>query len=66
MILEFACGGELFTHMRNAGHLSDSDTQFYIAELALLLQYLHDLKIAYRDLKPGAYRSASVDSEQSD
>jgi len=52
MILEFACGGELFTHMRNAGHLSDSDTQFYIAELALLLQYLHDLKIAYRDLKP--------------
>lgn len=52
MILEFCCGGELFTHMRNAGHLSEPDTQFYIAELVQLLKYLHDRSIAYRDLKP--------------
>lgn len=52
MILEFACGGELFTHMRNQGHLSEEDTRFYISELVLLLQYLHDRSIAYRDLKP--------------
>jgi len=52
MVLEFACGGELFSHMRNAGHLSDDATRFYIGELVLVLQYLHDRKIAYRDLKP--------------
>jgi len=52
MILEFACGGELFTHMRDQGNLSEPDTRFFIGEIALLLQYLHDLHIAYRDLKP--------------
>lgn len=52
MVLEFACGGELFSHMRNAGHLSDDATRFYISELVLVLQYLHDRNIAYRDLKP--------------
>lgn len=52
MVLEFACGGELFSHMRNAGHLSDDATRFYISELVLVLQYLHERNIAYRDLKP--------------
>lgn len=52
MILEFACGGELFTHMRNAGQLDEAETRFYISELVLLLGYLHNLSIAYRDLKP--------------
>jgi len=52
MVLEFACGGELFTHMRDQGNLNEGDTRFFIGEIALLLQYLHDLSIAYRDLKP--------------
>lgn len=52
MVLEFACGGELFSHMRHAGHLSDEATRFYISELVLVLQYLHSRRVAYRDLKP--------------
>ena len=50
--LLFIFSGELFSHMRNAGHLSDDATRFYISELVLVLQYLHGRRIAYRDLKP--------------
>ena len=60
MVLEFACGGELFTHMRDQGNLNEGDTRFFIGEIALLLQYLHDLSIAYRDLKPGVCSCGTV------
>ncbi|KAI7907197.1 kinase-like domain-containing protein [Cokeromyces recurvatus] len=52
LILEYATGGELFTHMASERMFSEDVARFYIAELILALEHLHDLGIVYRDLKP--------------
>ena len=38
--------------MRSSGRLNPSATLFYSAEIVSCLEYLHDLDIVYRDLKP--------------
>jgi serine/threonine protein kinase len=52
MVMEFVSGGELFTLLRNERIFNVHTTIFYTAELVCVLQYLHGLKIVYRDLKP--------------
>jgi protein kinase X len=52
MLLEFICGGELFSYLRNAGRFSNSTSNFYAAEIVSALEYLHRMNIVYRDLKP--------------
>jgi protein kinase A len=52
MLLEFAPGGELFSHLRRAGRFPEKRTQFYAGQIVLALEYLHNSKIIYRDLKP--------------
>jgi len=52
LILEFASGGELFTHMAAERMFSEEVASFYVAELVLALEHLHSLGIVYRDLKP--------------
>ncbi|CAG9313267.1 unnamed protein product [Blepharisma stoltei] len=51
-VLEYACGGELFTRLKKLGTLPSQDARFYISELVLALEYLHDKGIVFRDLKP--------------
>lgn len=51
-VLEYCPGGELFFHLSRAGRFSESRTRFYAAELVLAIQYLHQMDIIYRDLKP--------------
>lgn len=51
-LLEYACGGELFTRMKKMGTLPAPHAQFYISELVVALEYLHSKHIVYRDLKP--------------
>ena len=46
-----APGGELFTHLRSRGRLSEEGARFYAAEVLTVLEYLHGRGIAYRDLK---------------
>ncbi|CAB3398548.1 unnamed protein product [Caenorhabditis bovis] len=50
-VMEFANGGELFTHIRKCSTFSENRTRFYGAEIVLALGYLHSLSIVYRDMK---------------
>ncbi|KAI7862609.1 kinase-like domain-containing protein [Spinellus fusiger] len=52
LILEYATGGELFTHMAMENMFLEDVARFYLAELVLALEHLHGLGIVYRDLKP--------------
>lgn len=52
LILEYAEGGELWTHLEAEKMFSEQVAAFYIAELVLALTHLHAQGIIYRDLKP--------------
>ena len=52
MLMEYAPGGEIFTHLRRAGRFPTQTVRCYIACITLALEYMHSKNIAYRDLKP--------------
>ncbi|RVX65981.1 hypothetical protein B0A52_09907 [Exophiala mesophila] len=53
LILEYASGGELFRHLEMEKFFSEEVAAFYIAEIVLALDYLHNtVGVIYRDLKP--------------
>ncbi|RKF76727.1 Serine/threonine-protein kinase psk1 [Golovinomyces cichoracearum] len=53
LIIEYAQGGELFTHLTQARMFTEPVAAFYMAEMVLALDHLHrHLGIIYRDLKP--------------
>ena len=50
--MDFCPGGELFFHLHNLGRLTEDQARFYFSEILLGIEYLHNLDIVYRDLKP--------------
>lgn len=52
LVTGFMSGGELFYHLQKEGRFDEGRAKFYIAELILALQHLHQYDIVYRDLKP--------------
>ncbi|KAL3893232.1 MAG: hypothetical protein SGPRY_014372, partial [Prymnesium sp.] len=50
--LEFLPGGDLLGMLRNCGCVPENMARFYLAEVMLGLEYLHNLKILHRDIKP--------------
>lgn len=53
LILEYAQGGELFHHLQMERMFSEEVASFYMAEMVLALEHLHqNLGVVYRDLKP--------------
>ena len=52
MLLDYVCGGEVFSRLRREGRFSNDVALFYMTEILLAFQYLHSKEIAYRDLKP--------------
>lgn len=51
-VLDYCAGGELFFHLSKVGKFSELRAAFYAAEIVLALEYIHELDIVYRDLKP--------------
>ncbi|KAK8194191.1 hypothetical protein M8818_007379 [Zalaria obscura] len=61
LILEYAQGGELFTHLAMERMFSEDVAAFYMAEMVLALEHLHcNVRVVYRDLKP---ENCLLDSE---
>lgn len=52
LVMDYLCGGELFTHLSSVDHFDEWRTKFYAAQIVLALGYLHDMNVIYRDLKP--------------
>lgn len=52
LLLQYAPGGELFTHLASERMFSEDVAAFYIAQMATALRHLHSQGIVYRDLKP--------------
>ncbi|KAF2153157.1 kinase-like protein [Myriangium duriaei CBS 260.36] len=53
LILEYALGGELFTHLAMEKMFSEETAAFYMAEMVLALEHLQtNVRVVYRDLKP--------------
>jgi len=61
LILEYAQGGELFTHLAMERMFTEDVASFYMAEMVLALEHLHhNVGVVYRDLKP---ENCLLDSE---
>ncbi|KAH9281725.1 Ribosomal protein S6 kinase alpha-3 [Echinococcus granulosus] len=52
LILEFVKGGDLFSRLAKELMFTEEDVMFYLAEIAVAIDHLHNLGIVYRDLKP--------------
>lgn len=52
LVLDYCPGGELFFHLSQRGHFTEPVAAFYLAEVLLALEHLHQHDIVYRDLKP--------------
>lgn len=52
LMLEYAAGGELFSHLRRLRKFDFNLYQFYSAELACAIRHMHEVRVAYRDIKP--------------
>merc|ERR550539_1295374 len=50
--MEYCPGGDLMTILMREDILSEPHTRFYMSELAMAIQCVHDLGFAHRDLKP--------------
>jgi len=51
-VLDFVNGGDIFSLIKQSKRLPESDCMFYSAQLVMALEYLHEMDIIYRDLKP--------------
>lgn len=59
--LDYCPGGEVFSYLRRARRFNEPTSQFYAAEIVLILEFLHEREgVAYRDLKP---ENILIDSE---
>ena len=52
IITEFMQGGEIFYHLHKERKFNTEKTKFYISEIVLALEFLHNKHMLYRDLKP--------------
>mmetsp|Transcript_51478 Transcript_51478/g.122420 ORF Transcript_51478/g.122420 Transcript_51478/m.122420 type:complete len:806 (-) Transcript_51478:24-2441(-) len=52
MVLQYCPGGNLAALIAQEGRVSEPLSRLYIAEVFLAIEYLHERKVVYRDMKP--------------
>ncbi|TNJ26358.1 Kinase, AGC Akt [Giardia muris] len=52
LVTNFATGGELFHHLKKIGRFPEPLAVFYLAQIVLVVEYLHKHDIVFRDMKP--------------
>jgi len=52
LVVEYCSGGDLFFHLSQRARFSEDVAGYYVAEVILALEFLHDHNILFRDLKP--------------
>lgn len=52
LVMEFLPGGDLMTLLMRKDILSEEESRFYIGELILAIETIHNLNYIHRDLKP--------------
>eukprot|EP01038_Epipyxis_sp_PR26KG_P004424 gene4424-6257_t len=52
LVMDFLAGGELFFHLKKRGLILEKEVRFYLAEMILAIEFLHNHNIIHRDLKP--------------
>jgi serine/threonine kinase 38 len=50
--MEFLSGGDLMTLLIKKDIIPEKDAKFYIAELVLAVEEIHNMNYIHRDLKP--------------
>ena len=55
MVFEYFYGGNFLSYLKSVGSLSNYDAQFYAAQIVLVVEHLHELDIAHRDIKSEAF-----------
>jgi protein kinase A len=50
--MDLCTGGEMFFHLGKVQKFTEDQARFYFSELLLGLEYLHNMDIVYRDIKP--------------
>ena len=51
-VTPFIPGGDLYSLLKQKGHLEEDLVRFYTGQIVIALGHLHEYGIAYRDLKP--------------
>eukprot|EP00831_Metopus_contortus_P043078 TRINITY_DN34603_c0_g1_i1.p1 TRINITY_DN34603_c0_g1~~TRINITY_DN34603_c0_g1_i1.p1 ORF type:complete len:435 (-),score=61.40 TRINITY_DN34603_c0_g1_i1:109-1335(-) len=52
LVLDFCPGGDLFYCLHRRRYLPEAEAKYYMAEIVLSIEYLHNNQVVYRDLKP--------------
>ena len=52
LVQEFIQGGDLFFHIHSGPRFPNEKAKFYIVEIILAIEFLHNNNMIYRDLKP--------------
>ena len=52
MVIDYCSGGDLSEHLVSKGTFTQEETKIIAAQIILALEYIHNLNVIYRDMKP--------------